>query len=669
MHAAASAQLLQIKDESRVHKPDGAIALRVEPEEKTSIGDIKDRDFVKNYRTMLQYPLVRTNKQPVWFRFEVVNRTDASFFLEIKNPGIQSVDVFVLDQSGIVYHEVHMGSHVPVASRMVPHDFYYLPLDLPANAARTVFVRCVGNSDELFVPMYVGTLSAFYNRDQRHNLVQGVFLGLVLFIVLYNLFLFITIGKYEYLYFALFIACTGLLFFIINSYGFEFFTNRWTWIYRYMGIIAALAGIFMILYSSYFLKSRFTTPRRHIWLLSLAGIYLLAIVLNIFGKVFIALRFTEFNTAATLVFLLLVAITSWQRGYKPAAYYIIGLLVFAVGFSVYMMRQFGVLPVAYYDQPILQISSTLLMLILSLAMGKKIDEYIDKRNEARALALKASMENERLISHQNQVLETKVLERTKDLEQTVNTLQKQREELRNANQFKDKVFSVISHDMKSPLSTLGGFLNVLKINHLPEQEKEMILDKVQLALQNTRNLLDNILIWATKTDKAEPDARQFDLHTVVDEIFELFRLQADSKTISLDNNTPAPFRLYGNRNNVQLVLRNLISNAIKFTEHQGTVSVAAEETPEGVRILVQDNGVGIHPDILSKLFSDRHHITTRGTDNEKGTGIGLRLCKEYIEKQGGLIRVESQEGVGTTFIILMKQQQATVQPEYHDIKK
>jgi signal transduction histidine kinase len=431
-------------------------------------------------------------------------------------------------------------------------------------------------------------------------------------------------------------------------------------------MIAALGGIFMILYSSYFLKSRFTTPRRHIWLLSLAAIYFLAIILNIFGKTYIALRFTEFNTAATLVFLILVSYTAWRRGHKPAAYYIVALLVFAVGFVLYMMRQFGALPVASYSEPILQVSSSLLILILSLAMGKKIDEYIDKRDEARALALKASMQNERLITHQNQILETKVLERTKDLEQTVNTLQKQREELRIANEFKDKVFSVISHDLKSPLSTLGGFLNILKGNNIQEGEKEKILDKLHLALDNTRNLLDNILVWATQTEQSEPDTHAFDLHKVVKETFDLFRLQAESKSIRLVNETPSPFRLHGNRSNIQLVLRNLISNAIKFTAHQGEVSVSAEEIKDGAQILVKDNGVGIHPENLSKLFSDQHHLTTRGTDNEKGTGIGLRLCKEYIEKQGGTIEVESAAGTGTTFTVFMKKAQTSdhMQPQF-----
>jgi signal transduction histidine kinase len=264
------------------------------------------------------------------------------------------------------------------------------------------------------------------------------------------------------------------------------------------------------------------------------------------------------------------------------------------------------------------------------------------------------MQNERLIAHQNQMLETRVTERTKDLEQTIHTLQKQREALADANQFKDKVFSVISHDLKSPLSTLGGLLNVLKINNLDENEKEKILNNVQLALKNTRNLLDNILIWATRKRDTKPEGSLFDIYLVVEEIFELFQPQAEAKSLSLINETPSGYLVYGDRNMLQLVLRNLVSNAIKFTKEHGKIWIMIKPEDDDVCILVKDSGIGISPENQKKLFDDNHHFTTRGTNNEKGTGLGLRLCREYIEKQGGTISVESAKDQGTTFKIVLK---------------
>ncbi len=378
------------------------------------------------------------------------------------------------------------------------------------------------------------------------------------------------------------------------------------------------------------------------------------ILLNIYGASYVAIRFIHFNTSFTILFLLFTAITVLKRGYRPAFYYIISLAIFIIGYVLFLLRENNLIPISNFSEYVLQIGSTLSIISMTFALGRKINEYIDKRDEARALALKASMQNERLIAHQNQMLETRVTERTKDLEQTIHTLQKQREALADANQFKDKVFSVISHDLKSPLSTLGGLLNVLKVNNLDENEKEKILNNVQLALKNTRNLLDNILIWATRKRDTKPEGSLFDIYLVVEENFELFQPQAEAKSLSLINEIPSGYQVYGDRNMLQLVLRNLVSNAIKFTKERGKIWVMIKPENDDVCILVKDSGIGISPENQKKLFDDNHHFTTRGTNNEKGTGLGLRLCREYIEKQGGTISVESAKDQGTTFKIVLK---------------
>src|SRR5690606_27313844 len=155
------------------------------------------------------------------------------------------------------------------------------------------------------------------------------------------------------------------------------------------------------------------------------------------------------------------------------------------------------------------------------------------KNEAQEIALKTAMENEKLIIHQKQMLETKVFERTKDLEQSIETLKKQEEELKEANLFKDKVFSVISHDLKSPVSSLTGMLELLKLNSLSREEKSKIIENLDLALKSTKNLLENILIWANPKLGNGKQISRFDLQSIIDEVFQLFSLQAKAKKISL----------------------------------------------------------------------------------------------------------------------------------------
>jgi len=173
-------------------------------------------------------------------------------------------------------------------------------------------------------------------------------------------------------------------------------------------------------------------------------------------------QFLLYNAFFTFAFIISTAVSVWRKGYKPAGYYISAWSIFLAGMIVYLLREFNLLPVNYFTVHAAQTSSFLAIILISFSLGKKINIYIDNTNAAWDLAASTAEENERLVKHQNHLLEERVNQRTRDLEQTVHTLQQQEEELKIANEFKDKVFSMISHDLKSPLTTLGGLLNVLQ---------------------------------------------------------------------------------------------------------------------------------------------------------------------------------------------------------------
>ena len=228
--------------------------------------------------------------------------------------------------------------------------------------------------------------------------------------------------------------------------------------------------------------------------------------------------------------------------------------------------------------------------------------------------------------------------------------------LKEDNETKDKFFSIIAHDLKGPLNSLTSFCDVL-INHtsrLSEAEIQLLAKDLDKSVKNLFNFLENLLEWArSQTGNLDYKAEIIKLQELVVNNQQLLQQLADNKNIELAAHLPADLRVKADKNSVNTVIRNLISNAIKFTRPGGKIWIEALEMRDTVMVSIKDNGVGMSPETIGKIFKvDKKH-TTKGTSNEKGTGLGLVLCKEFIEKNGGKITVESKEKIGSTFRITL----------------
>ena len=226
-------------------------------------------------------------------------------------------------------------------------------------------------------------------------------------------------------------------------------------------------------------------------------------------------------------------------------------------------------------------------------------------------------------------------------------------ELRELNASKDKFFSIIAHDLKGPLSGTTALLDlVLKdLDNLSVDEFKEYFILVHEYITGTYKLLENLLSWARLQRGNMPNNPDlFSMHFAIDNSVELLKGNATQKEITLNVEIPEDLMCYADSNMVFTIVRNLLSNAIKFTPIGGTIKIFAHLLDDA-RIIcgVQDNGVGMSIEVQEKLFNVGTHYTTLGTKNEKGTGLGLILCKELVEKSGGQIWVESEEGVGTSF--------------------
>jgi signal transduction histidine kinase len=230
-----------------------------------------------------------------------------------------------------------------------------------------------------------------------------------------------------------------------------------------------------------------------------------------------------------------------------------------------------------------------------------------------------------------------------------NEIKKRSLELEQLNQVKDKFFSVISHDLRSPINALSGILDLMSKNQITSEELPKVTKELQLQFNHTKNLINNLLDWALlQMDKLKIQPVKIDLRSMVDDNFELLD-SLHLKEVTLTNKIEEGTSAYGDLNMINLVFRNLILNGMKFTEQGGEITIGADIHDEELTVWVRDNGVGISPEIQKILFEKTSGYSTRGTANEKGTGLGLILCKEFVERNGGRIWLESEEGKGSTF--------------------
>jgi len=242
------------------------------------------------------------------------------------------------------------------------------------------------------------------------------------------------------------------------------------------------------------------------------------------------------------------------------------------------------------------------------------------------------------------------------------TEQKNRE-LHELNVTKNKFFSIISHDLRNPFNAIIGFSNIL-VEQVQEKNYEGIGEYariVQGSSQRAMDLLTNLLEWSrSQTGRMEFAPDNIEIVGLINEVTELANDAAQHKLITISKVLPHSATVFADKAMIGTVLRNLISNAIKFTNSGGTIVISAEQKPDELLVTVSDNGVGIKNDTIEKLFRIDENNSTAGTQNEEGTGLGLILCKEFVEKHGGTIWVESEIGKGSKFSFTISLNQMNV---------
>jgi signal transduction histidine kinase len=260
-------------------------------------------------------------------------------------------------------------------------------------------------------------------------------------------------------------------------------------------------------------------------------------------------------------------------------------------------------------------------------------------------------------SRKNKKANDLLRKKNKEIEKQKDALSNQAEELRVANATKNKFFSIIAHDLKNPFNQLMGNSQLLleKWDHSNKSDLKRFVEDINDATERGYNLLVNLLEWSRAlTGRLKIEPQQLYLNDIIQQTIFLLKPNADQKQINLKNELKEDFMAYADPNTVTTAIRNLVSNAIKYTENSGEVKIYGTSNNKHVTLYIEDNGIGISEKDHHKIFSIDKEFSKKGTHAESGTGLGLLLCKEFIEKNGGTINFTSKEGEGTTFYFTLK---------------
>jgi signal transduction histidine kinase len=304
---------------------------------------------------------------------------------------------------------------------------------------------------------------------------------------------------------------------------------------------------------------------------------------------------------------------------------------------------------------------------------KQLDEYriyysVKEKQVENNLLKKDNLENEQKIQTKNYfiffiivllllsgILILLLIKRGKEIKKSNvilqdqnNQIKNQKEELESLNHLKNRFFSIVAHDLRGPILSLKGMLDLYHNQLMTEEETKYFMNELNQNFGNTATLIDNLLTWSKSQMKGEKLVkRKIDLLEITDQVIAIAQPKITEKQITIHNQIDQKFA-YADEESVAVVIRNLVSNALKFVELGGTIHINSNIQDNHVLISIKDDGVGMTKEQVDKI-SNHTFYTTTGTQKEKGNGLGLFLCTEFVKKNGGEFWIESEKDKGSSF--------------------
>lgn len=539
--------------------------------------------------------------------------------------------------------------------RVLPLDAAYktsavnaVPLEIQANERVYVYIKyptAVGG--ELWGE--IKDYETFNKRVDRRLRVSYIFTAILFTFAIYNLLLAMLVRRRVYFYYSYYIFAFGFYASIIST----------TMLFS-MAVVAPFSIISAAIlistgarFSGEFLNIEDQMPIAtyyYRFLIYSAYAIIPIILLNfvLIGSQSLN-NWTAIGTAliglSTIPFWIWVGFSIHRKGNPNGKLFLLTNIPLLFGccvfISIWLMNHLGIISVssqlAWVTNMILFISVLFQLFLFSYVIGYSIKK----------------LQNEKLVIQQeiNQKLEAQVADRTASLQAAKDSIEAQKSELTELNRVKDNLFSIVSHDLRNPLNSVRGVLELMKNSSFQGKELQMIAGKLENSLDGTMNLLDNLLYWAkSQMDGIQAKPEQISPKEIIENNLKLALMLVKEKELTIETDL-LDDKAYADRDMIDLVVRNLLSNAIKFTPSQGKIQLSMSKNGQMVDFSLADTGVGMSQSHLRDLFSAEKSHTSYGTNNEKGYGLGLRLCKDFVEINGGKLAIESVEHKGSVFTV------------------
>lgn len=643
-------------------------------------------------------PNLQISSDTHWARFSITNSTNVNIlYLEVEYPIIDDITLFELMPDG-TYKTTRLGEFQPYRFRPYDHQNYIFPLRIRQGETRHFYLK-VQAGEQLQLPIYLGTETALNAKNNERNFIMGLYIGIILVMVLYNFFIYITTRDMSYLYYVSYIVCVGLTQASLQGYTFRYLWPNNTWMATHDTVlIPVLNGITAAIFVSTFLRVKETYRAGYHMFNAAIAAYLLNLIPMFMDMFSVAQVWVQMVAGFGSLMAIFIGVKMLRMGFEPARFFLIAWGVFLVSVCIFVLRNFNVLPYNDFTYYALQLGSAAEVALLSFALANKINIYRKEKEESQAHALRVSQENEQLVREQNVVLEGKVQERTEELQNSNRDLNKALKELKEAQTQlveAEKMASLgqltagIAHEINNPINFVTSNIKPLKLDfedlrsllrryeaigtngNLQQQLAEIEQFKKQVDIDYVHSEIDTLIQGiedgANRTAEIvkglrtfsrldESDLKTVDLHEGLNSTLILLRnsIPQNVKIVkNFDSNLPKVECYAGKLNQVFLNIINNALNAIKMKPEPGpddavTITTRLLENKQ-VSIGIKDTGIGMTEKVKERIFEP--FFTTK--DVGEGTGLGLSIVLGIIEKHHGRIVVESAPGEGAEFIIYL----------------
>lgn len=606
-----------------------------------------NKKWVKNEKKV---PNFGFTKSAYWLRFQVVHQTlgelpssavnindagadqitryPSKWLLELSYAFIDQVDFYFKTMDN-QYHVIKSGDQRAYSAREFKYHNFVFPLILYNQSPQVFYIR-VQTEGSIELPLTLWSPNSFFQKVEQEQSALGIYYGIMLAMLLYNLFIFLLVKEKTYLFYVLYIICWTISQMIINGYAVQYLWGDvlW-WVNRSFSFMSGVMGVWIFVFSMSFLQTEKYVPTLHKILKIVVVTFVLHSVFSLIIPYSISIRISTVLFLSFLPLLIVVGILCWNQGFTAARYYLLAWISLIIGVILFLLKSIDLLPSVFITNYGVQIGSAIEVLLLSFSLADRINQ--EKKEKLQA-------EKNRLLAQKNMELALK---------------DKKISEANNRS--KTEFFASMSHEFRTPLTSILGYSEAGQENDLSIKEKNDYFKIINRSGKHFLNLINDILdLSKLEVQQLEFENVKIRLLPILEEIGDTFELLAREKGLdfTINNQFPLPKTFSNDPTRLKQILINLCGNAIKFTK-TGSVAVKVYSNKEDEKLYfsITDTGIGLKPDQVDKLFKSFSQADISTTRNFGGTGLGLYLSKQLAKKLGGDITVTSEFGKGSTFTV------------------